>query len=577
MSTRNNGYPPAAGGEHPIYHHVHPWVRLKGLLAFESRELWVAVIYSAAIGLVTLVLPVAVQALVNTVAFGTLLQPLVILTLLVFLALCFAAVLQVYRAWVVELIQRRIFVRTAGDVTLRLVNVRTSALDQYHGPELVNRFLDVVTVQKAAASLLVDGLSVLFSAVIGMILLAVYHPWLLAFDVLLLAFIAVVLFPLGSGAIPTAVKESKAKYGLVAWLEEIARNQISFKSSPGASFAMSKTNEFVTDYLIYRARHFRILLRQIAGSFFLQAVASAILLGVGGWLVISRQLTLGQLVAAEIVVALVVSSFTKFGKHLETFYDLMAATDKLGYLTDLPLERTGGEPLPRTGRGARLRVKDLTIGYPERGAIFEGANLEVASGARIGLLGATGKGKSTILDVIYGLREPEAGFVELDGRDYRDIQLNDLRSQVALVRHPEIFEGTILENLRLGLENCDSVMAKEALEKVGLLESVLELPGGIHTRLASGGLPLSPGQRVQLELARALLHRPRLLILDESLDYLDDLPHKDRLLESLFSRSAAWTLIVVSQDPAILARCEQVYSLHDRKIHEAAPVVPTTN
>ncbi len=264
-------------------------------------------------------LPVAVQAIVNSVAFGTVLQPLFYLTLLVFGALMFNVVLNGYRAWVVEVIQRRIFVRMANDTTMRLVRLRSETLDDAHAPELVNRFLDVVTVQKAAASLLVDGLSVFMQTLIGMILLGVYHPWLLAFDVLLLIFIAIVIGPLGFGAIATAVKESKSKYAVVAWLEEIARHQIAFKSRAGAALAVSTTAGHVNDYLKYRAKHFRILLRQIVGSFLLQAIASSVLLGVGGWLVISRQLTLGQLVAAEIVVALVVSGFTKFGKHLETF------------------------------------------------------------------------------------------------------------------------------------------------------------------------------------------------------------------------------------------------------------------
>jgi ABC-type bacteriocin/lantibiotic exporter with double-glycine peptidase domain len=572
VATKDNGHH-AAGADHSLYHHVHPWVRLKGLLVIEARDLWVAVIYSIGIGLVGLTLPVAVQALVNTVAFGTVLQPLVVLTTAVFVAFCFATVLHGYRVWVVELIQRRILVRTAGEVTLRLVNVRASAFDKYHGPELVNRFLEVVTVQKAASSLLLEGLTVVFSTLIGMALLAFYHPWLLAFDAILLVFFAIVLVPLASGAIPTAVKESKAKYSLVAWLEEVARNQISFKSGPGAAFAFNKTNQLVTDYLYYRSKHFRVLMRQILGSHFLQAVASAILLGIGGWLVIRRELTLGQLVAAELVVTVVVSSFTKFGKHLEAFYDLMAATDKLGYLSDLPLERSGGERIPVTERGAHLRVRDVSIGYPERGRLFDGANLDLPAGSRIGLAGATGKGKSTILDVMYGLREPESGFLELDGRDYRDIRLSDLRAQVTLVRQPEIFEGSLLDNLRLGLENCDSVMAKEALDKVGLLQSVLELPDGIHTRLSSGGQPLSPGQCVQLELARGLLHNPRLLIIDESLDYLDDLPQKDRLLKVLFSPKAPWTLLVVSQDPSILARCERVYAIRNHKIIETAPIV----
>ena len=154
-------YMSSAHSSHHLYHGVHPWFRLKEMLRQESTEIWVAVVYSVAIGLVSLVLPVAVQAVVNTVAFGTLLQPLVILTILVFLALSFSTLLNAFRFWVVELIQRRVFVRMAGETTQKLVNVDPGVFTQHHGPELVNRFLDVVTVQKAAASLMVDGLSVL--------------------------------------------------------------------------------------------------------------------------------------------------------------------------------------------------------------------------------------------------------------------------------------------------------------------------------------------------------------------------------------------------------------------------------
>ena len=203
-----------------------------------------------------------------------------------------------------------------------------------------------------------------------------------------------------------------------AWLEEIARHQIAFKTSCGSALALSRTNHYVVDYLTHRGRHFRILMRQIVGSYVLQALASAVLLGVGGWLVISRQLTLGQLVAAELVVALVVSGFTKFGKHLETYYDLMAAMDKLGYLTDLPVERLTGEALPEATGPVSVRFAGITV----------------AAGERIGLVGSTGAGKSTLLDALYGMRTPIDGIVEFDGRDLRDIKLGDLRSQISLVR-----------------------------------------------------------------------------------------------------------------------------------------------
>ncbi len=538
------------------------------MLRLESTELWIAVVYSAAIGIVSLVLPVAVQAVVNTVAFGTLLQPLVILTLLVFVALCFVAVLNAYRQWVVELIQRRVFVRIAGSATGKLIGADPGAFEEQHGPELVNLFLDVVTVQKAAASLLVDGLSVVFQTVIGMILLAVYHPWLLAFDVILLLSILVVIFPLGTGAIPTSVKESKAKYALVAWLEEIARHQVAFKRPAGANLAMQKTDQYVREYLSYRGKHFRILMRQIVGSFLLQAVASAVLLGVGGWLVIDRQLTLGQLVAAELVVALVVSGFTKLGKHLETFYDLMAATDKLGYIEDLPLERSTGETLPRGERGAAIELRDVVVTAGLRGRILEGVNIRLSAGARVAIVGGTGSGKSTMLDLLYGLKAPHQGVVEIDGRDVRDIRLGDLRSQVALVRHAEIFDGTVLENLRLGDEKLDTLDARAALAQVGLLQGVSQLPDGINTQLRTGGLPLSPGQRVQLELARALVHKPRLLILDESVDLLDDLPEREMLLDFLFAPKMPWTLIMVSHSQDVLDRCGTVFEISDRAVVE---------
>jgi ABC-type bacteriocin/lantibiotic exporter with double-glycine peptidase domain len=562
MNTKN--------AETRLYHGVHPWRRLKDWLQLESTEVWVAVVYTAATGLVSLVLPIAVQAVVNTVAFGTLVQPLVVLTLMVFLALSFVALLNACRHWVVELIQRRVFVRMAGEVTEKLVRVEPGALDRHHGPELVNRFLEVVTVQKAGAGLLLDGLTVVVQTMIGMVLLAVYHPFLLAFDVLLLVSILVVVFPLGVGAIGTSVKESKAKYALVAWMEEVARHQIAFKTGAGATLAWRKSNNLVMDYLVYRGKHFRILMRQIVGSFVLQALASATLLGVGGWLVIDRQMTLGQLVAAELVVALVVSGFTKFGKQLEAFYDLMASLDKLGYLTDLPMEREAGAALTRAGGPAQVSMRGVSIQAGMRGEILDQVDLEVAAGARVGLRGGTGSGKSTLLDLLYGLRLPESGYAMIDGQDLREVRLGELRSQVALVREPQIFEGSIWENLQLGDADIGRENAQAALDQARLTESVMRLPEGMGTKLATGGLPLSPGQRVQLELARALTHKPRLLILDQCLDVLDGLGERESLLDFLFSRERGWTLIVVSQDEDILRRCDKVYEVRERKVTEVA-------
>ncbi|HYP15120.1 MAG TPA: ABC transporter transmembrane domain-containing protein, partial [Bryobacteraceae bacterium] len=326
------------------------------LIRSERSELSVAVVYSVAIGVLSLALPVAIQALVNGVAFGSVLQPVAVLTVVVSVALLGSALLHTLRFIVLERIQRRIFVRHASEVMDTLLRFRVDALDRHHAPELVNRFLDVTTIQKSASVLVVDGLTVTMQTLAGICLLAAYHPYLLVFDLVLIAAILFVLFVLGRGAVVTAIAESKSKYDVVAWLEEVARHSVMFRSVEGSRLAAQRTNAVVLEYLHNRAGHFRVLLRQIVGSQLLQAIALSSILGIGGYLVISGQLTLGQLVAAELVVGVAVSSFAKLGKSLETFYDLQAALDKLEHLTELPLERTTGESAERKPGPATVKV-----------------------------------------------------------------------------------------------------------------------------------------------------------------------------------------------------------------------------
>jgi ABC-type bacteriocin/lantibiotic exporter with double-glycine peptidase domain len=536
---------------------VLPRARLLELLRAESGDLWVVAVFSVAIGLLSLSVPVATQALVNTVAFGNLLQPMLILSLLVVCVLGVSAVLQLLRFRAVEYLQRRVFVRLASESVNRLLRARADELRLQNGPEVVNRFLDVVTVQKAGATLLVDGLSVTMQTAMGMALLAVYHPWLLVFDVFILAALLVVVFPLGSGAVPTAIGESKAKYALVGWLEEIARNVTTFRGEAQTRFAFQRCDALVQEYLGYRSSHFRIVVRQFAGSLALQAAASAALLGVGGMLVIQRQLTLGQLVAAELVVAAVLSGITKFAKHLETFYDLMAALDKLGVLTGLAVEQSGDEPVPPGPGAAQLVVRSGSH------------TLAVAAGEKVGLIGSSGAGKSTLLDTICGYGPPLGGTVELDGCDLRSLRLHELRSQIALVRGVEIFHGSVLDNVRVGRE-LSSPDVQKALAKVGIWGAIQQLPDGLASILATGGAPLSTGQQQALMFARAIVGQPRLLLVDEALDLVQDAEDREALTSLLFGASAPWTLILVTSRPELLRRCTRVLRLNADGLREAA-------
>ena len=552
----------------PAAARLTPQARLRALLTGERHTLWVALVYSVVIGLLSLVLPVAVQSLVNTIAFGSALQPLVVLTIFVFVALGFSAAMNALRAGVVEIIQRSIFARVATDVTWRLLRVRAEAFDRYHGPELVNRFFDTVTVQKSASLLLIDGLSILMQTLIGMVLLALYHPWLLAFDVLLVLAMLGIIFVLGRGAVATSLKESKAKYALEAWLEQLAAHLVTFKSAGGAEYAVRRSQGLLEDYLSYRLKHFRILVRQIVGSFALQAVASSALLGIGGWLVIDRQLTLGQLVASEIVVTLMMSAFTKFGKQLEVFYDLCAAIDKLGDLVDLPLERGGGEAVPVATGPMAVALRGLEVHYPDgTQPALAIRDWTIAAGQPVGVTGPNGSGKSTLADVLFGLRAPTAGTLYIDGIDLRDLPLASLRAEVALVRGVELFSGSVLDNVRLGRDLSHAAVS-EALASVGLLAELQALPHGLDTELQPHGRPLSHRQACRLMIARAIVGRPRLIVLDGALDQLDQGDGHEPLTSMLFAPEAPWTVVCITERPDLLARCARVVTLSHGEVRD---------
>jgi putative ABC transport system ATP-binding protein len=543
--------------------------RLWRLLRLEGHSIGIVAVYALITGLFALATPLTAQALVNTIAFGSLIQPLVVIAVLLLGMLIAVGGLRLIQAWVVELVQRRLFVRVVADLSARLPRVSASAREQTYQPEMVNRFFDVVTIQKAASGLLLDGLELMLTAGIGLIVLAFYHPLLLAFDVVLLLALIAITVGLGGGAVRTALYESKAKYKVAAWLEELARHPYTFGSRRGGRAAAERADALARGYLDARGDHFRRYLRQLGGAFLLQALASAALLGLGGYLVLKGQLTLGQLVAAELIVTAVVASIAKFGKHLETFYDLSAAVDKLGQLIDLPLEETEGEVPPDVDGPVGLALRSATLTRRVGGVVLEDIDLIVKPGEHLALIGPGGSGKSTLLDTLWGARTPASGQVLCDGRDLASLDKRAWRDRAALLREPELIEGTIEDNLRLDRPNAKRDTLEVALGAVGLL-GVIERLGGLEATVTTGGAPLSASERASLLVARALVSRPRLMLLDGILDGIEA-DSRERLLDALFAPNAPWTVVVATGNRRVAQRCDRVLRPRDRKLEEVTP------
>ena len=444
-----------------------PLARLKVLMRAEMHDIRVIVLFALAVGILTLATPLAVESLVMTVGFRMLLQQVVVLAILLFFFLSLAAAMFTIQKVVVEYIQRRFYVRMVSDLSYRLPRVKVEAIERGAGPELVNRFFDVMTVQKASATLLVEGAALVLTTLIGLSVMAFYHPFLLGFDIVLLASIIFFILLLGRGGVTTAIDESLAKYRTADWLEELARNPVAFKLSQGPELALERADLLAKDWLLARKAHFRVVYRQVLFAMFLQVIASTVLLGLGGWLVIQGQLTLGQLVASELIVATIVGSFAKIGKYAETYYDMLAGVNKLGQLLDLPMEREGGEIHRGSARGAALNLREVWFSYGGHHPVLKDLSLVVAPGERVAITGPSGGGKSTLLELLADLRSPTGGQVEFDGLDFRDIRIDALREQLGFVRAQEIIGGTIVDNVRMGRDLITLSEVRHVLDKVG--------------------------------------------------------------------------------------------------------------
>lgn len=554
------------GGHHGHHEHAHPkpHQRFFGLMRAEMPDIWSIILFSVISGVLYLAVPLTVDAVVNNIAFGgqqqVYAQALLILSVALLAFLGLLAFIRAVQHYLVEVVQRRIFVRLVSDLAYRLPRVTASAVDRMHAPELVNRFFDVITVQKSSSLLLLDGVNLVLSAVIGMVVLGFYHPFLLAFDLVLMALVVFVVVVMGRGAVRTSIGESVTKYAVASWLEALAHFPILFKIPGAAQFALDRADGLSRSYLDARKAHFRVLMRQICGLLAVQALASSTLLVVGGVLVLSGELTLGQLVASEIIVTAVVASVAKLGKHLEGWYDAMAAVDKLGYLVDLETERESGEVPGDRSKPATVQVRDLTFGYGDHRAVLSGVSFELNPGERAALVAPFGGGASTLLDLVHGFRVPDSGHVIVDGIDLRQWSMEALRRDVSLVRQHDVFEGTVLDNVRLGRIDIGLDDVREALAAVGLLDDVQALPSGLDTPLLFGGRPLTQIQRTRLILARAIVGRPRLLLLDEVLDGLDPAV-LGSLADSLLGAGKPWTVLVATRDAAVRARCGRVICL----------------
>ena len=550
-----------------IVEDLTPLKRLTKLFSIERKDIGYIYIYATIIGIVSLSLPLGIQAIVGLISSGMLFQTVVLLITFVLIGILVTGGLQIMQLTIVEILQRRIFTKAAFEFAFRVPRLKLESILHHHAPELMNRFFDILTLQKGLPKVLIDLSSGALQILFGLILLAFYHPFFVFFGLFLLAILVLIFKYTGPKGLKSSIVESKYKYKVVYWLEELARTLNSFKLAGNTYLPIKKTDENVNNYLKNRKIHFRVLVSQLSYIIVFKTLVTGGLLIIGSLLVIDRQITLGQFVASEIIIILILSSVEKIITYMDVIYDMLTAVDKIGHVTDLPLEKTGGVRLTENGHfknGYSIRTKGLKYYYEEQEAhALHGIDLEIKSGERIGIAGYSGAGKTTLLNVVAGLFTNYQGIATINNVSIKDLDLVNLRHNIAkTIAADEIFDGSIYENISVGMNHVTLERVNYALEKVGLHDFINELPNGIHTHLTSGGKNFSSSVIYKIILARCIAKDPKLLILN---DYFNSFHSKEKkkIIDFLVSKENNWTLLVVSNDPSILSECDRVILLKD--------------
>jgi ABC-type bacteriocin/lantibiotic exporter with double-glycine peptidase domain len=543
-----------------------PWKRFVGLLKLEKKDIFQIFYYAIFGGMVTLSLPLGIQAIINLIQGAQISTSWIVLVSLVTIGVIFSGALQLMQLRIIETIQQRIFMRASFELSYRFPKIKMNELRNNYPPELANRFFDTLTIQKGLSKILIDVPTALLQIIFALILLSFYHPFFIIFGILLLLLIYIVFKFTAQKGLETSLIESKIKYKVAHWIQEVARTVVSFKLSGNTNLALQKNDDLVSKYLEARENHFQILLLQFSQMIGFKVIVTASLLFIGGGLVLNQEMNIGQFVAAEIIILLVIQSVEKLIVGLESFYDVLTSIEKIGQVVDKELESQEGEK-PIFKEGLKLELDGVSYTVQDRQKpILHNISFTLQPNSRILVKGESGAGKSSLLRLLSGIIEPTKGNIYINNLSLASLYLNHYRSQLGLSLSDETpFEGSIRDNLVFGNKQVKDKIIFEALETVGLNQFLKEQANGLETVIYPEGKQISYTIAKKMILARAIIKEPKIMILEDPLDQFN-LSETKKIISYLTDAKRPWALIVVSSKKSWRTQCNQIITLEKGEI-----------
>jgi ABC-type bacteriocin/lantibiotic exporter with double-glycine peptidase domain len=544
-----------------------PLQRYFKLLLLDKKDVYQIIFYAIFAGLVSLSLPLGIQAIINFIQSGRVTVSWVVLVVFVVIGVALVGILSLMQLRITENLQQKIFVRSSFEFAARLPRIKFEELYDSYPPELANRFFDTMTIQKGTSKLLIDFSAALLQILFGIILLSFYHPYFIMLGFLLLVLLYLIFKYSYFIGLENSLKVSKYKYKVAGWLQEMARNNYSFRKERNYDFALQKNDKFASEYLNYRESLFNVLKRQFSHLIVFKIIITASLLTIGGYLVISQEMNIGQFVAAEIIILLVINSVEKIILGLETLYDVLTAVEKIGLVTDLTMEEDTNYEANKCFHAITLTTESLSIQFPGAAKkILDNINIKIDQGERVFIEGKNGSGKTTLIRILSGLLQSSEGAFYINDDTFRKINLKQYRSQIGNIIHSETpFEGTILDNIIFNNPDCSDEDLKWALDGVQLTPYIKSLPKGLETQIFPEGQQLSSSNAQKILLARSIINKPKVLFYEDPTDAMDE-KVANEIIDFITSDINKWTIIVSSKNPYWKTKCNRFLTMEKGQI-----------
>ncbi len=536
---------------------LSPVARILQLLRLERSEISAIYFYAIMAGLIQLSLPLGIQSIISFVLGGSMSTSLAILIILVVVGVLATGLMYINQMKLIEKIQQKIFVRYAMHFADHIPKIDLQKADAFYLPELVNRFFEIPALQKGLSKLLLDIPVATIQILFGLTLLSFYHPTFILFGVLLILILIAILYYSGTKGLRTSLAESAHKYAVAAWLEELARVIKSFKLSSGSSLHLKKADAKTIVYLAARTDHFSVLLFQYRILVALKTIITAAMLIVGSFLLVNQQLNIGQFIAAEIVILIIITAVEKIIGTLDSVYDVLTSVEKIGKLSDKPIEKHGTQTLADISQGVSIELNNVEFKFANTNNVINGVSFKIEPGDTVCITGPEGSGKSTLLRLLTGVYADFKGTILIDDVPVNNYNLHTLRSKTGMyISQQDVFQGTLLENILMGnhLQVTDEVISLAS--KIGLKPFISSLKNGFDTELGPMGNHL-PGNIIRkILLLRALINKGRMILLEEPWYGFDE-ETKQRVQNILIDDMGQSTVIVVSSDEAFIKRCNK--------------------